>query len=718
MKIPKVPVILQMEAVECGAASLAMILAYYGRIVPLEEIRIECGVSRDGSKASNMLRAARKYGLEAKGFRKEPEELQNVQMPVILFWNFNHFVVLKGIKGKKVYINDPASGPKVIPYEDFDQSFTGVVLTFKPTEKFEKGGEKQSVTGALKKRLKGSELALVYIVLAGLFLVIPGLITPTFSKIFVDNILVGSMKGWIKPLAIGMTVTLLIKGILTWLQQYYLLKFETKLALENSAKFFLHVLELPIEFFYQRQVGEIGNRVQINDTVAKLLAQDISVNVLNLIMIVFYAILMFQYDVTLTLVGISIALLNFVILKIISNRRVTVNQRLLQEHGKLVGTAMTGLLLIESLKATGSESDFFSTWSGHQAKVLNAQQEMGVSNRVLTTIPPFLATLNNVSILAIGGLRVMDGHLTMGMLVAFQALMSSFITPVNEIMNLGGKFQEAFGDLNRLDDVMKYKKDEIYNEESSIKEEYNNKSKLEGYLELKNITFGYNKLEPPLIENFNMKINPGETVAIVGNSGSGKSTVAKLVAGLYKPWQGEILYDGKKLSEYPRDIFNNSVAMVDQDIFLFHGTVKENITMWDNTISDDVIIRASKDAVIHDEITDRANGYDGIVDEGGRNFSGGEQQRLEIARALTINPTILILDEATSALDPTTEKIIDDNIRKRGCSRMIIAHRLSTIRDADEIIVLDKGKVVERGTYEELIKDKNGYYYKLINANE
>ena len=633
MSIPKVPAIVQMEAVECGAASLAMVLAYYGRIVPLEEMRIECGVSRDGSKASNVLKAARKYGLDAKGFRMEPEELKEVNLPAIIFWNFNHFIVLKGFKGNKVYINDPASGPKVITYEEFDQSFTGIVLTFKPTENFKKGGEKPGVTGPLKKRLKGNELALIYVVLAGLFLVIPGLIVPTFSKIFVDNILVAGMKGWIKPLIIGMTATLLIKGGLTWLQQYYLLKFETKLALESSAKFFLHVLKLPVEFFFQRQLGEIANRVQINDKVAKLLAQDISVNVLNLIMIIFYAILMFQYDILLTFVGISIALSNLLILKFISNKRVTLNQRLLQERGKLMGTAMSGLQLIESLKATGSEADFYASWSGYQAKVLNAQQEIGVSNQILSTIPPFLATLNNVLILTLGGIRVMDGHLSMGMLIAFQGLMGSFISPVNDLMNLGGKLQETFGDLNRLDDVLKYKRDDTFNEELKVEDTEDKKTKLEGYLELKDVTFGYNKLESPLIEDFNLKINPGERIALVGGSGSGKSTVAKLVAGLYQPWKGEIFYDGKKLSEYPRDVINNSIAMVDQDIFLFLGKVKENITMWDNTIDDEKIINASKDAAIHDIITERASGYDGLVDEGGANYSGGQRQRIEIARA-------------------------------------------------------------------------------------
>ncbi len=715
MSIAKVPVIIQMEAVECGAACLAMILAYYGRIVTLEEMRTECGISRDGSKASNILKAARKYGLEAKGYRMEPEYLKQSNFPVIVFWNFNHFIVVKGFKKDKVYINDPATGPKVISYKEFDESFTGIVLTFKPTNAFKKGGEKPSTINSLKKRLKGSEIVIVYIILTGLFLVIPGLIVPTFSKIFVDNILVAQMHDWIRPLLIAIILTGLAKCILTWLQQYYLVKFETKLALESSAKFFLHILKLPIEFFSQRQIGEITNRIQINDRVANILSQDIATNMLNLIMVIFYAVVMFQYDVVLTIIGITTVVLNLSVLKFISFKRTNINQKLLQERGKLMGTAMTGLSLIESLKSTGSESDFFATWSGYQAKVLNAQQEMGVSNQFLSTVPPFLSALNTVAILTFGGFRVMQGELSMGMLVAFQALMNSFITPVNDLMNLGGKLQEAFGDFYRLDDVFNYKQDTIFNDKIKIDESYKEKVKLDGYLELRNITFGYNKLEKPLIENFSLKLNPGETIAIVGDSGSGKSTIARIVAGLYSPWEGKVLYDGKKLNEYPREVITNSIGMVDQDIFLFEGTVKENITMWDKTIPEEKIVESAKNACIHDIITSRPNGYDSKILEGGINFSGGQRQRIEIARALVVNPSILILDEATSDLDPTTEKIINSNIRKLGASCLIIAHRLSTIRDADEIIVLKKGKVVQRGTHEDLIKDTSGEYYNLVN---
>lgn len=712
----KTPTVLQMEAVECGAASLAMILAHYGRIVPLEELREECGVSRDGSKASNLIKVARKYGLVAKGFREEIEGLRKHPFPMIIFWNFYHFLILEGVKRGKVYLNDPATGPRVVTEEELDQSFTGVVLTFEPGPDFKKGGKRHSLFRALKKRLIGSGKALTYVILAGLFLVIPGLLIPTFLKIFVDNILVGRMTDWLKPLVIGMGLTALMRAALSWLQESYLLRLETKLALTSSAKFFCHVFRLPVNFFFQRFGGEIGKRVQINDKVALLLSGELATNTLNVVMIVFYAALMFQYDIILTLVGIFIALFNLVVLRLVSRKRVDLNQRLLQEQGKLVGSTMYAIQMVETLKATGSESDFFSQWSGYQAKVVNVQQELGVTTQFLTAVPPLLLAITNVAILAVGGFRVMQGDLSMGMLVAFQSLMFSFLNPVNQMVDLGGKLQEARGDMNRLDDVFNYPVDKLFsNGRESSSAADTGKIKLSGHLELRNITFGYSKLEPPLIENFSLKLGPGSRVAFVGGSGSGKSTVAKLVTGLYDPWDGDMLFDGEPRKEISRGLLTNSIAMVDQDIFMFEDTIRKNLTMWDSTIPEAHIIQAAKDACIHEDIAERRGGYDSSVDEGGNNFSGGQRQRLEIARALAGSPTILVLDEATSALDPNTEKIVDDNIRRRGSTCLIIAHRLSTIRDCDEIIIMERGKVVQRGTHDEMIKT-DGPYSKLIKS--
>lgn len=713
----KTPTVLQMEAVECGAASLAIILGYFGRSVPLEELRIACGVSRDGSKASNLLKAARTYGLEAKGFRKEPADLREITFPAIIHWNFNHFLVLEGFKNGKVYINDPAMGPRVVTEEEFDQSFTGVVLTFDPTQDFVKGEQKQNVIKALEKRFHGSGGALTYVVLVGLLLVIPGLVIPVFSRIFVDQILLGNMSSWLVPLLIGLGLTGLLRGGLSWLQQYYLLRLETKIALKTSGEFFWHVLGLPIDFFSQRHTGEIASRVMLNDRVANMLSRQMATTVLNLVMIVFYLFLMFQYNALLTVVGVATAVVNLWFLKYTSRRRSDMNLRLISEAGKLQGTSMGGLQLIETLKATGSESDFFEKWAGYQAKLMNVEQEIGFSNQLLAAVPSFLNSLNSIIVLALGGWQVINGRMTVGMLVAFQSLMSSFIGPVNQIVEMGGSLQEVGATMNRLDDV--FNNPVVRRDGFEAAPETGDgeapTTKLAGRVELNNVTFGYNRLEPPLIEDFSLTLTPGARVALVGGSGSGKSTIAKVVSGLYEPWAGEILFDGKKREDLPPNVIYNSLAVVDQDINIFEGTLRDNLTLFDDTVPEKNIIRAAKDASIHETIAVRDGGYDARIEEAGRNFSGGQLQRLEIARALVNNPTILVLDEATSALDPKTEQMVDQSIRRRGCTCVIVAHRLSTIRDCDEIIVLEQGKVVQRGSHDEL-KDIPGHYRDLIGA--
>lgn len=713
MKRIKTPTVLQMEALECGAASLAMILAYHGLKVPLEELRMECGVSRDGSKASNILKAARKFGMEAKGFRFEPEDLKTMDFPVIIFWNFNHFVVLEGFGKDRVYINDPASGPRVISYEEFDRAFTGVVLTFTPTGNFEKGGVNDSVVRALMKRLDNAASPLAFIILAGLFLVVPGIVVPVFTRIFVDNVLVGQMTGWFRPLLLAMGITAIVRCVLTWIQEYYLLKFETRLAISSTAKFLVHIINLPVEFFFQRMGGDIVSRIQLNDKVATILSGTLAINALNLVMVFFYMIIMFYYDLALTFTGIGVAMINILALKFVSKKRVLLNQRLQQEAGKLVGVSMSGLMMIETLKASGGESDFFAKWGGHEAKVTNATQELAVPSQMLGMVTPLLMTVNNLVVLAVGGFRVMDGVMTMGMLVAFQSLMSSFLGPFNQLVQLGSTLQETASDIKRLDDALRYRSPSELGSSVSIDEF--DLEKLEGHIELRNISFGYSKVESALIKDFSVKLCPGARVAIVGGSGSGKSTVAKIASGLYAPWSGEVFYDGKLLHEIPEQVFHDSVAMVDQDIFMFEGTVRENISMWDRSVSDDDVVSAAADACIHDDISCRKGGYESHVEEGGGNFSGGQRQRMEIARALLNRPSILILDEATSALDPQTEMIVDRNIRNRGTTCLIVAHRLSTIRDCDEILVMDKGKIVQRGTHETM-KDTEGPYAELIKS--
>ncbi len=707
----RTPTVLQMEEVECGAAALASVLGYYGRVVPLEQMRVDCGVSRDGSKASNVLKAARKYGLTAKGEQRDISAVAELEMPVILFWNFNHFVVLEGYKGGKYWINDPGSGPRAISHDDFFNAYTGVVLSFALTPQFQKGGLKRSLPAALASRM-GSQVGFVFAATAGIALVIPGLVIPTFARIFVDYVLVSRLTEWYRPLLVGMVLTAILRAGVMWIQELSLARLQSSLAITNASKFLWHILRLPVEFYAQRYGGEVSSRVAMNERVAEFLAQQLAPRAIDAMMVVFFALLMFTYDTVLPLVGIAAVTALAVLTLVINRKRVDGNRRLLSEEGKATGALMGGLANIETLKASAGESDLFARWAGYQAKFINSSQQLSRLTQTFLIAPPLTVGFTSVAVLAIGSYRVIQGQLTLGMLVAFQSLMAAFTTPVQNLVNLASNLQEIEGQMNRLDDVLSYRVDpRTETTGDGLREE---RTKLNGFLELEGVTFGYSRLDKPLIEGFSLSLNPGQRVALVGPSGSGKSTVAKLVTGLYEPWDGKVRFDGRHHRDVPREVFANSVAVVDQDITLFSGTVRDNLTLWDRTIPDQVVIQASQDAGIHDDITAREGGYEGLVEEGGKNFSGGQRQRLEIARALVTNPRILVLDEATSALDTVTEQIIDRNLRRRGVTCIISAHRLSTIRDADEILVLQKGKIVQRGTHDALVKDQEGLYRHLV----
>ena len=715
----KTPTILQMESVECGAASLSMILAYYGKWVPLERLRSDCGVSRDGSKASNILRAARAHGLIAKGFKKEIEQIREMKLPLIAFWNFNHFLVIDGFAKDVTFLNDPGVGRRSVDPWELEESFTGVVLTFEPGPDFKREGGPPSIVAAVRKRMHGASTPLLFLLLASLIGVIPGMANAAYSRVFLDNILLGGMWNWMRPLALVMTATTLLMLMLGLLSGWVTLKFQMRMAISESAKYFWHTLRLPIDFFSQRYGAEIGARVAINETVSTAIATQLTGGALNVLMVMFYAAVMFKYDVLLTCLGVAMALCNVGILRYLSKRRIDQSRKLLQASGKLMGTSMIGLQSIETIKAGGTESDFFAKWAGFQARVVSLEQELGSSTLMLGSIPLLLAGLNSTALLCLGGLRVMDGGLTIGMLITFQALMTSFTTPVSGLMALGTQYQVMQTQINRLDDVMDNPVDELAcasDPETEVRASAS-AHKLTGRLELRDVVFGYSRLEPALLNGFSLMLAPGQRVALVGGSGSGKSTVARIVAGLNRAWSGEILFDGRPRSEHGRIVICNSVACVDQDIALFDGTIRENITMWDETMDDARVVQAAKDACIHSFITSLTGDYDYRVEEGGRNFSGGQRQRLEIARALVSGPSILVLDEATSALDPMTEKMVMDNFRRLGCACLVIAHRLSTIRDCDEIIVLERGAIQQRGTHEEMLRQA-GPYAKLIHVED
>lgn len=704
----RTPTIIQMEAVECGAAALGIILGFFGKWVKLEELRISCGVSRDGSKASNVLRAARSYGLESKGYQVEADKLRTFETPFVVFWNFHHFLVVEGFSRDKVHINDPGTGPRTISYQEFDNSYTGVALTFAPGSNFKSDGEQPSSWKSLLARLNGGGPALSLVMLASLFLVIPSLVVPAFNRIYIDRVLTDGFTEWIGPLILFMVGTAIAAMALTSLQQQYLLRLETRMTLGSSSNFIRHVLRLPVSFFSQRQPADVSSRIQSNDTVAQLLSRDLATSVISAVLVIFYAGFMFTYDAVLTILSAVFMALNIVILRVVARTRVDATRRLHQDQGRLVGTTYNGLQMIETLKATGTENDFFARWSGFQTKVSNGQQKLGLSNQILEVVPVLLVSLLTVLVLWIGSDQVISGTLTVGALVAFQGLLSSFTRPVQQLTQIGQKLQDVSADLNRLNDVENYAIAPKFNIVPNVSQ-----GKLAGSIELGSISFGYSALAAPLIEDFSISISPGQRVALVGGSGSGKSTLAKLISGLNDPWSGEIMFDGRPIGDFGRNVLSASISVVDQEIFLFEGTVRENLTLWDDSISDELLHQALHDACIFDDIMSKPGGLNHLVREAGRNLSGGQRQRLEIARALATDPRILILDEATSALDSATEQIIDDNLRRRGCTCVIVAHRLSTIRDADEIVVLEFGKVVERGRHEDM-KDAGGAYSRLI----
>ncbi len=710
-KVIKVPVIMQMEALECGAASLCMVLAYYGKWLPLEKVRSDCGVSRDGSCAKNVLKAARSYGLKAEGYRMEPSQLTDITLPVIIHWNFNHFVILNGFKKDKVVLNDPARGTVEVTKEEFDKSFTGIVLRFDKTDAFVPEGKPKSTLSFAGKRLKGTAAAFAFVALTGFLMAMIGMITPVFSRIFMDHILSGKNPAWLLPFTIAMIFTLVFQFTVGVIQGIYWLKIQGKLAASSNASFLWHVLHLPVDFFSQRFTGDIVSRQSSNENIASALIGKLAPVFMNILLLVFYLIIMLSYSITLSIVGITAALSNLLVLRLVSKKRVNMSRILQRDSGKVTGVTMSGFEMIETIKASGAENGFFERWAGYFASQGNAQITFNKANQYYGMLPALLMQIANILVLMLGVYLILDGNFTIGMLMAFQGFLSSFLSPVNQLVGVGQTFIEMRSQMERVEDVMNYKPDIPLTDDNEPEE--HTEGKLMGVIEIKHISFGYNKLSPALIEDFSLKLLPGKSAAFVGGSGSGKSTIAKLISGLYSPWAGEIRIDGLLKSEINRGIFTGSLAVVDQDIVLFEDTIMNNLTMWDKSIDEAAVVAACRDAQIHEDIMQREGGYSHIILEGGKNFSGGQRQRFEIARALVQEPSILILDEATSALDAKTEQLIMEAIKARGITLVIVAHRLSTIRDCDEILVLDKGKAIERGRHEELMQ-LGGKYAALI----
>ena len=712
----RVPVIMQMEALECGAACLAMVLAYYGKWVPLEQVRADCGVSRDGSNARNMVRAARSYGLIAKGCRYEPDTLRRQgSFPCIIHWNFNHFVVLDGFKGDKALLNDPAKGSYAVSMETFDQSFTGICLLFEPGADFRPGGKPKSVFAFARKRLDGAGAAVAFMLLTTFITSLIGIIYSVFSHIFLDRLLTGENVGWLGGFTLALVLFGAVRLAVEWIRAVYSLRINGKLAIVGSTSFMWKVLHLPMAFFSQRMAGDIQQRQNANAAIAGSMVKVLAPLAIDAALMLFYLVVMFRYSVLLTLMGVASIVINLSLSRLIAKKRVNITRVQQRDEGKLAGATVAGIEMIETIKSSGAENGFFERWAGYQASVNTQKVRYEKLSQYLGALPSLVSSVTNSAVMMAGVWLTINGEFTAGMILAFQGFLTEFGEPAMTLVSAGQTIQEMRTDMERVEDVMQYPEDAVYGPETQLRDdvEYD---KLSGSVVTRGVTFGYSRLAEPLIEDFDLTLKPGSRVALVGASGCGKSTIAKLIAGLYQPWSGEILFDGKPINEIDRSVFTGSLAVVDQDIILFEDTIANNIKMWDSSIEDFEMILAARDASLHEDIMQREGGYNCRLAEGGKDLSGGQRQRLEIARVLAQDPTIIILDEATSALDARTEYEVVRSINERGITCIVVAHRLSTIRDCDEIIVLDHGKVTERGTHEELYA-LGGAYTRLI-SNE
>ena len=713
--VAKVPVIMQLEALECGAASLAMVMAYYDKWVPLEQVRADCGVSRDGSKAKNVALAAMRYGFEVKAFRYDPQTIQKeASFPCIIHWNMNHFVVLDGFRGGKAYLNDPARGDIAVTMEEFDECFTGVTIIPTPGPDFEPSGKPKSTLEFAKKRLVGAGAAVAFVMITTAIGYLFGIINSFTSRIFMDRLLTGVNPDWVEPFMFMMVGLAILQLVVAWAQAVYSLRINGKMAVIGSTSYMWKVMRLPMSFFSQRQAGDIQARLALNASIAGTLVNTLAPLLLNTVMAVFYLAVMLNQSVPLTLIGLAALVVNIAVSRYISTQRVNITRVQMRDQAKLASTKASGISMIETIKSSGAEAGFFKKWAGYQASVNTQAVRVNKTDLLVGKVPLLLADVANYGVLVLGVYLTMQGEYTLGGVMMFQGFLSSFMTPAQSLVTAGQTIQEMRTQMERVEDVMEYPEDEALTAYKGDGEsETQPMRKLRGGLELKNVTFGYSKLENPLIEDFSLTLAPGQRVALVGPSGCGKSTVAKLVSGLYQPWSGEVLFDGKPRSAYPRDVIVGSLAVVDQDITIFEDTISANIRMWDPTIEDFEVIMAAHDAQLHDDIAKLSGGYLHKLSSGGKNLSGGQRQRMEIARVLVQDPTIVIMDEATSALDARTEHEVVNAIHERGITCVVIAHRLSTVRDCDEIIVLDRGKVVERGTHDELIA-KGGAYADLV----
>jgi len=712
------PLVMQMHMTECGAACLSSILAYFGCWVPLNELRNLCGVNRDGSTAAGLARAAKLYGLECSGHSVNAKHVFDMSLPQILFWEWKHFLILEGFDERRVFLNDPAMGRRVLSIEEFEAGFSGVTLVFKLTPDFQPGGDPPGLFQRLPRWFQDVGGPISYILTNALMMALLVLIAPITVGFFVDHVLTGTEQWGLLAAGILVVVAILVYSLAS-IKEQCIKRLSARMSILIGNYILTKLFRLPAEYFQNRLTGDLTNRIMSIDKIAKGACRNFIGLLVEITMSLVFLVVLFYFDVILGLVVLALLVLCGIATHVVERMRHDANIVLQREQNVLIGEGILMLQQADNLRMTSTDDTFFARWSGHQARELKARQHFAEFGYINSATPGLFMILSHAAVLAVGANQVIAGQMTLGSMTVIYILAGMLFASIGRLPELADGWQAISLGLQQLEDITESEEDPRFrNDDSkdSTTATLNGRLRLSGHLELRGITFGYDRGRKPLIKNFDLVIKPGQRIAVIGKSGSGKSTLASLVSGNYQSWSGEILFDGLARENIPLQVMVRSLSMVNQEPVLFSATIRENITLWNYAVPDNILVQAARDACIHDQILSREDGYETLVDEGGGNFSGGECQRLEIARALAGNPSILILDEATSALDSSTENEIDNAIRRRGMSCLVIAHRLSTIRDCDEIVVLDKGIVVQRGDHEQLMSEMDGLYRQLVQS--
>ncbi len=703
----RVPVVLQMSPVECGAACLAMLLGYFGRKTRIAECRDRLGLGRDGATAQNIARAARSYGFRVRSFSIEPQDLTEFSLPVIAHWNFNHFVVIERCSPDKIGIVDPAFGRRTVAAAEFDAAFTGIVLVLEPGDGFEPATPKPVCSSWIARLLTGPAILgiLVQILVASAPLQFFGLAVPLFTKALVDTVLPHRLHDLLSIAAIGIVLLVAAQAVTAYLRSVLLLRLQARLDSQIMLGFFEHVLSLPFAFFQQRTSGDLLMRLTSNITIREALTNQLLAGVIDGAFVLVYFGVLMAMDMRFAGTACLLALAQIAVL-VLTGRRL---RQATQED--LVAAAESQTYLIEalsgvaSLKASGAEDRALEHWSNLFFRHLHASLRKGNVSSTVGTLLMTLRLFSTLLLLWLAALRVLDGEMSLGMMLAVNALAASFLMPLGSLVANAQQLYLVRAHLDRVSDVLAAEPERRHPNSAPVH--------LRGGIELRHVDFRYHSSGALVLHDLNLVVEPGQKIALVGRTGSGKSTLAKLLLGLHRPSAGEVLYDGMPLDRMDLVAVRRQMGIVLQEPWLFSGSIRQNITFHTPCLPLASVFEAARIAEVHDDVARFPMGYETVLIEGGVALSGGQRQRIAIARALVHKPRILVMDEATSHLDAITESRVERNLGSLHCTRMVIAHRLSTIMDADLIVVLDNGSIVEQGTHAQLMS-RDGHYAAMV----